>query len=268
MVIEPAGSLDLPDDGRPIVFLSDAHLGARSGDPRREDRLIEFLRRCEGRAAAVFFMGDLFDFWFEYRHAIPKGTFRTMRALAELVESGVYTAYFGGNHDFWVGSFLEREIGLAVFQEPTTARLHGRYVHLAHGDGLGPGDFGYKLLKRVLRAPLAIAGYRALHPDLGIPLARRVSALSHKHTLARDILLPRVLREIASRRIRGEVSAMVMGHIHEPAHFTDGAKDFLLIGDWMEAFTHVRLEAGRFSLYRQEGWTETRVSPEPFPFAF
>jgi UDP-2,3-diacylglucosamine hydrolase len=132
---------------------------------------------------------------------------------------------------------------------------------------LGPGDTGYKLLKRLLRAPWAIAAYRSLHPDLGIPLARRVSAFSHKHTEAREILLPRVLRDIAARRLRDGVTAMVMGHIHEPAHFQGNGKDFLLIGDWMDAFTHVRLEGGRFGLFRLDGANEVRWPPEPFPFA-
>jgi UDP-2,3-diacylglucosamine hydrolase len=259
--------LNLPDDGRPILFVSDVHLGARAGHPDREERLLGLLRGARERAQAVFLLGDLFDFWFEYRHAIPKGTFRIARALAELVEAGVPVAYFGGNHDFWVGSYLESEIGLAVFPEPVIATLQGRRVFLAHGDGLGPGDYGYRyFLKPLLRSRWAIALYRSgLHPDLGIPFARWVSAWSHKHTETREVLLPKVLRDIAAQRLGGDVSAMVMGHIHEPAHFQAGGKDFLLIGDWMDAFTHVRLEAGRFGLYQ---WTETgelHLSAEPFP---
>jgi UDP-2,3-diacylglucosamine hydrolase len=255
---------EIPNNGRPVVFVSDAHLGAPAGRPDREDRLIELIRSIRGQAAALFLMGDLFDFWFEYRHAIPKGTFRVARALAELVESGVPTAYFGGNHDFWVGSYLHDELGLSVFSEPVVLRLQDRLVYLAHGDGLGPGDNGYKLLKRVLRAPWAIAGYRSLHPDWGIPLARWVSGCSRKHTETRDVILARILRDVVQPRLRGEVTAMIMGHVHEPAHFQGDGRDFLLLGDWMDNMTHARLEQGRFTLYRLDGTQHVALEPEPF----
>jgi UDP-2,3-diacylglucosamine hydrolase len=256
---------EIPDDGRSIVFVGDAHLGAATGRPDREERLIELVRSLRGTAAALFVMGDLFDFWFEYRHAVPKGTFRIARALADLLDSGVSIAYFGGNHDFWVGSYLREELGLSVFQEPVVLRLQNRLVYLAHGDGLGRGDNGYKLLKRILRAPWAIAGYRAIHPDLGIPLARRVSGYSRKHTEAREVLLGRLLRDVVRPRVRGEVTAMVMGHVHEPAHMSANGRDFVLLGDWMDNMTHARLERGRFTLYQLDGTTHRPLATEPFP---
>lgn len=257
---------EIQDDGRPIVFVSDAHLGSRGGRADREDRLIDLLRSIRGDTAALFLLGDLFDFWFEYRHAIPKGTFRIARAIAEVVESGVVTAYFGGNHDFWVGTYLSEELGLHVFQEPVTLSLQGRRVHLAHGDGLGPGDNGYKLLKKILRARWAIEGYRALHPDLGVPLARWVSAFSHKHTQAREVILARLLRDVAIPRLQDGVTAMLMGHVHEPAHFRDGTRDYILCGDWMDNLTHVRMQGGAFTLLQLEPDGSHRVlASEPFP---
>ena len=257
---------EIRDDGRPIVFVSDAHLGSRDGRADREDRLIDLLREIRGEVAALFILGDLFDFWFEYRHAIPKGTFRIARAIAEVVDSGVPTAYFGGNHDFWVGTYLAQELGLQVYLEPVTLTLQGRRVHLAHGDGLGPGDTGYKLLKRILRARWAIAGYRSIHPDIGVPLARWVSAFSHKHTQAREVILARLLRDVAGPRLRGGVSAMLMGHVHETAHYRDGARDFILCGDWMDNLTHVRMQHGSFTLLRLEADGSHRpLASEPFP---
>jgi UDP-2,3-diacylglucosamine hydrolase len=256
---------EIPDNGKPVVFVSDAHLGAASGRPDREARLVELVRSLRGSAAALFLMGDLFDFWFEYRHAVPKGTFRIARALADLVDSGVPTIFFGGNHDFWIGSYLRDEVGLSVSQEPAVVRLQGRLVYLAHGDGLGPGDSGYKVLKRILRAPWAIAAYRAIHPDLAIPLARRVSGYSHKHTEARERVLGRILRGVVTPRLRGEVTAMVMGHVHEPAHLCGDGRDFVLLGDWMDQMTHARLEGGRFTLYQLDGATHRPVAAEPFP---
>jgi UDP-2,3-diacylglucosamine hydrolase len=256
---------EIPDNGKPVVFVSDAHLGAASGRPDREERLVELVRLLRGSAAALFLMGDLFDFWFEYRHAVPKGTFRIARALADLVDSGVPTAYFGGNHDFWIGSYLRDEVGLSVFQEPVVLRLQDRLVYLAHGDGLGPGDNGYKVLKQILRAPWAIAAYRAIHPDLGIPFARRVSGYSHKRTESRERVLDRILRGVVAPRIRGEVTAMVMGHVHEPAHIRGNGRDFVLLGDWMDQMTHARMEGGRFTLYQLDGTGHRPLPSEPFP---
>ncbi len=256
---------EVPDNGKPIVFVSDAHLGAALGRSDREDRLIDLIRSLYGSAAALFLMGDLFDFWFEYRHTIPKGTFRVARALAELKESGVPAAFFGGNHDFWIGSYLRDEVGLSVFQEPAVMRLQGRLVFLAHGDGLGPGDTGYKVLKRILRAPWAIAAYRAIHPDLGIPLARRVSGYSHERRETRAEALDRILRGVVAPRLRGDVTALVMGHIHEPAHLRGQGRDFVLLGDWMDQMTHARLERGQFTLYRLGESGHEPVAAEPYP---
>lgn len=258
-------SLQLSIPRGPIYFVSDVHLGAKVGVPEREAWLLELLSEIPGRSGALFVLGDLFDFWFEYRHAVPKGTFRISRAMADVVDSGVPVVYLGGNHDFWLGSYLEKEIGAAVSLEPITAELHGRRVHLAHGDGLGPGDGGYKILKAVLRNPLAIAGYRALHPDLGIPLGYHVSSISRKHTTAREVLLPRIVRDIARPRVRDQVEAMVMGHVHEPVHYQWSGRDFLIIGDWIANFTHVRMVDGEFQLMRRTNAGYTRIEPQALP---
>lgn len=263
--------IELTVDSGPIYFVSDVHLGAEIEthdiSPRtREDWLLELLAEVPGRAAALFVLGDLFDFWFEYRHAIPKGTFRIARALANAVDSGIPVVFLGGNHDFWVGSYLAEEVGLRMYLEPIEVRLHGRRIRLAHGDGLGPGDGGYKVLKRVLRNPLAIAGYRSLHPDLGIPLGWTVSSTSRKHTKVREVLLGKILRDVALPTLRGDVEAMVMGHVHEPAHFRSGGREFLIIGDWIEKFTHVRMIDGQFELYRRRpDGGHDRIPAEPFP---
>lgn len=258
-------SIRLSIERGPIYFISDCHLGAGPNTEERERRLIELLSELPGRAGGLFVLGDLFDFWFEYRHAIPKGTFRIARALAGVVDSGVPVVYLGGNHDFWVGTYLQEEVGLTMSLEPVTVRLHGRVVHLAHGDGLGPGDSGYKFLKAILRNPLAIAGFRSIHPDLGIPLGWRVSAMSRNHTKDREVLLPKILRDVARPRLRGDVEAMVMGHVHEPSHYRSNGREFLLIGDWIKNFTHVRMEEARFTLYRRDAGGESPVAADSFP---
>jgi UDP-2,3-diacylglucosamine hydrolase len=197
-------------------------------------------------------VGDLFDFWFEYRHAIPKGHFAVCRALAEIRRDGVPVLYFGGNHDFWAGSYLREEIGLAVAERPCTLELQGRRVFVAHGDGLGPGDTGYKVLKRVLRNRVAIALYRSVHPDIGIPFAYAVSSVSRRYSEPREVILPKLARDIATPELARGHDAVVIGHVHEPAHLRLGDRgEFLVIGDWLENFTYVVLEEGRFRLRRR-----------------
>ena len=263
--IEPACAFEVSEG--PIYLISDVHLGAPVGPPERESWLLELLAEVPARASALIVLGDLFDFWFEYRHAIPKGTFRIARAFADALDAGVPVYYLGGNHDFWIADYLKKEIGVTIFDHPIHARLHGRVVHLAHGDGLGPGDTGYKILRVILRNRLAIRAYRSIHPDLGIPFAHLASRLSRdSRDDLREALLPKIVRDVVNARVGGPVSAMVMGHVHEPVHFRDENREFLLIGDWIENFTHVRMERGDFQLFRRrEDGAQERLPAEPFP---
>ncbi|MBD3336468.1 MAG: hypothetical protein GF355_13225 [Candidatus Eisenbacteria bacterium] len=256
MTPTPADSSPAAGAGRkgPLLFFSDVHLGVDTDSGQRLDWLLELCHRARDRAAGVYILGDLFDFWFEYRRAVPKGHFRLLRGLAEIVDAGVPVTFLAGNHDFWVGSYLKSELGLAIFDEPITRELQDRRVYLAHGDGLGPGDTGYRIMKKVLRHPVAIALYRLLHPDLGIPLAHRVSAVSRRHTLAREVLLARIHRDIAVPLFQAGHDAVMIGHVHEPAHIREeapaGSRDFIVLGDWMKSFTFAEMEGGKFRLYR------------------
>lgn len=237
------------------LFISDCHLGAgsESEDRDRERRLLSFLEHEAAASSALFILGDLFDFWFEYRHAVPRHHFRTLTALRRLVEHGVSVTFVGGNHDFWAGSFLEREVGCRVHHEPVETEVLGRRLFLAHGDGLASGDRGYKALRALLRQPWAIAGYRWLHPDLGIPLARAVSRLSRRHRdETRFDPTPLVERVARPRYARG-VDGVVMGHYHHPTHLRFDGADFVILGDWIENDTFAALEDGSFHLRRWRG---------------
>ncbi|MBM3287887.1 MAG: UDP-2,3-diacylglucosamine diphosphatase [Candidatus Eisenbacteria bacterium] len=251
----------------PVVFISDAHLGASAGPPERAAWLVRFLESLRGRIGGLLIVGDLFDFWFEYRHAIPKGHFRVCRAIADIAREGVPCLYFGGNHDFWAGTYLEEEIGLSVAQEPRSIEVQGRRVYVAHGDGLGKGDGGYKLLKTILRNRLCIALYRGVHPDIGIPFAYRVSAVSRRHTEPREVLLPKLVRDIAGPALRGGHDAVVIGHIHDPAHVRLPEGEFFVIGDWIENFTYLEMVEGRISLKRwlPEGGSKTLAAESEPP---
>ena len=234
----------------PVVFLSDAHLGAPTGPAERAAWLVQFLEGLPRRIGGLLIVGDLFDFWFEYRHAIPKAHFQVCRVLAEITRSGVPVLYFGGNHDFWAGSYLRDEIGLQVTDGPATLEIQGRRIFVAHGDGLGSGDIGYRMLKAILRNKVCIALYRWIHPDIGVPLAYRISTVSRRHTLPREILLAKLLREIARPRLKEEHDAVVIGHVHDPVHLRSPSGEFLILGDWIDNFTYAVLEDGRFSLRR------------------
>ena len=198
-------------------------------------------------------MGDLFDFWFEYRHAIPKGYFPVLSRLEQLARSGIPITYLGGNHDFWIGDFLEKEIGIRVHQEPIEVDLQGRRAFLAHGDGLARGDRGYKILKRVLRHPLPVALFRLIHPDLGIAFARRTSHTSHRYTNTRETLVEGMLAEVAEEKLASGFDLVVFAHLHRPHHVSSDGKDFVILGDWVKHFTYAELVDGRISLKHWEG---------------
>ena len=166
----------------PVYFIADAHLGVRSREREapREERLHAFLGSLAGRASALVIVGDLFDFWFEYRTAIPRRHFATLAILRRLRESGVALTYLNGNHDFWLGRFLAAEVGIETHDGPLALEAQGRRLWVHHGDGLVGGDLGYRLLRSVIRHPASIALYGLLHPDLGIPLAHQVSRWSRQ----------------------------------------------------------------------------------------
>src|SRR5215831_17714406 len=184
-----------------VVFLSDAHLGAQTAELEapREARLHEFLKHLPPTTRALYIVGDLFDFWFEYRTAIPRRHFPTLVALRQLVESGVEVTMLNGNHDFWLGHFLEESVGVHTVYGAVALELQGRKLWVHHGDGLIGGDSGYKFLKKLLRSRTNIMLYQWLHPDFGLPLALRVSHWS-RSARVKPVPVPRLWNEIARPR--------------------------------------------------------------------
>jgi len=235
-------------------FIADAHLGPGSVDSNqaRERDLLAFLDKVTSERAALYVNGDLFDFWFEYGHAIPKRFVRVLQALGELRRRGIPVTYVGGNHDFWIGNYLARELDVSFSDEAVKLELQGRKIFLAHGDGFGPGDHGYKLLKRVLRNPLARGLFRWVHPDVGIPLATAVSHTSRHHAPRSPQSEEALVERLARPWLRQGFDAVVMGHLHRPLHHRGADGEFLILGDWIERRTYARLEEGRFSLLEFE----------------
>jgi UDP-2,3-diacylglucosamine hydrolase len=254
----------------PIYLFSDAHLGA--GDASAEDRkltLLEgFLAHVRSRPGAVYLNGDLFDFWFEYRQAIPRGHLRCLAALLETVRSGCPVTYVAGNHDFWVGDYLHQELGIQVEPGPVELELQGRRIFLAHGDGVLKRDGSYRLMRSILRSPLNNTLYRWIHPDLGIPLALAVSRRSAgRHHVDKPIPLDEIRAEVVLPQFARGRDAVVLGHFHTPLHERGDGTDFLILGDWMRHFTYVTLEGGVFQLWRWNEGKPVAVAPQAPPAA-
>jgi UDP-2,3-diacylglucosamine hydrolase len=233
-----------------VYFFADAHLGtdSRAREAAREARLHDFLTSLVGRASALYIVGDLFDFWFEYRTAIPRRHFGTLAALRRLREAGVAITYLNGNHDFWLGPFLRDDLGVVTHDGALALSLMGHRIWLHHGDGLGGGDLGYRLLKRVLRSPTSIALYGLLHPDLGIPLAHVISRWSRHSRGDRPLDGDRVWREIAAPRFAEGFDTVMIGHFHHAWERREGDRAAFMLGDWIEDFTYVVLRDGEFAL--------------------
>lgn len=238
---------------RPAIIVSDLHLGAV---PRaHEAAFVSFLKQVPDRTRDLVINGDLFDFWFEYGSVVLRGHFRVLRALADLVDAGVRVRLVGGNHDAWGGSFLRDEVGLELIEGPVLTEVGGRRTYLAHGDGLGSGDVGHKIFRRVSRHPWSIAAFRMIHPSLAVRLTGRVSATDEKFRHGdgpSDIQATR-LSEFATGLLRDDpaLELVALGHCHRP-ELTEVApgRFYLNTGDWLHHFSfgvvgpdEVRLES-------------------------
>jgi len=235
---------------RCAYFVADAHLGQGTPESNREREhdLLRLFDVVRGERAALYVAGDLFDFWFEYGHTIPKRYVAVLQRLGELRRAGLPVTYVGGNHDFWIGDYLRRELDVAFTDESLPLTIQGRRILLAHGDGMGPGDRGYKLLKRVLRNGVARRLFRWIHPDIGIPLATMTSHTSRHHA-PRELRGERWLLETLARPVfHAGFDALVLAHFHVPVHRRESEGELVVLGDWIEQRSYARLEGGVFRL--------------------
>jgi len=233
-----------------VVFLSDAHLGTegREREAAREARLHDFLATLPGRASSLYIVGDLFDFWFEYRTAVPRRHFPTLAALERLRKAGVDIVYLNGNHDFWLGTFLAETLGIRTVDGPVVLEQQGRRLWVHHGDGLVGGDLGYRMLRAVLRHPASIRAYQWLHPDLGIPLAHAVSGWSRRSRGEPPLEPERLWNEIAAPRFAEGFDAVIIGHFHHVYERRENGREFFVLGDWIDRFSYLELSEGKLEL--------------------
>ena len=170
--------------GKKIYFISDFHLGVPdyASSLEREKKIVRWLDFIKADAAELFLMGDVFDYWFEYKNTVPKGYVRLLGKLAELADSGIKIHYFTGNHDMWVFDYLPHEIGMTIYREPIQREYNGKKFYLGHGDGLGPGDHGYKFIKKVFANKFSQWLFARIHPNFGIWLMKYFSKTSRVAT--------------------------------------------------------------------------------------
>ncbi|MFH1687983.1 MAG: UDP-2,3-diacylglucosamine diphosphatase [bacterium] len=233
-----------------LYIFSDAHLGAN--DPRREqikrEKIAALFDRVRDDGDRLVILGDLFDFWFEYKHAIPKDHHRVTCWLSDLVERGVTVDYVSGNHDFWMDDFFTSQVGLRLHRDSFDMQYEGKRLHLVHGDGLAKSDGGYRLLKRVLRNRVNIWLYRKLPPDWAIPLAKWVAGSSRDYTSKREGSFVADYDQYAQAKLKAGYDIVAIGHLHIPTlkGFGDGL--YVNTGDFINHFSYARLSGGQMTL--------------------
>lgn len=243
-----------------VYFLSDTHFTYHSRASReRENRggFLRFLEEIRG-SGRLYLLGDIFDFWFEYRSVVPRYYPDIVAGLASLRSSGTRILLMGGNHDHWFGDYLRDAAGAEILSDPTVHELQGRRILLTHGDSLMPGDRGYKALKAVIRSRPAVALARMVHPDLLYAFAAAFSRSSKSITHRKTLAWADALTAIAEAEFFGRGNdAVVMGHVHLPRLRRFGERTFVILGDWETHRSHLRLSGGEFSLesFQNEGKT-------------
>jgi UDP-2,3-diacylglucosamine hydrolase len=234
------------ETGKKVYFLSDFHLGAPNDTEsrKREDRLVRFLQNARKDAGIIFIVGDIFDFWFEYKTVVPKGFVRILGTLAQLADEGIQLHIFTGNHDLWMQDYLSKELNAKLYFEPQQFTIQNTQFLIGHGDGLGPGDKGYKRLKKIFTNPICQWLFRWLHPDAGIQLANYFSRKSRAKTGNADEIFLGEDKEwlILYTKEKAKTMAVdffIFGHRHYAIDFKINEKSrYINLGDWIRLNTY------------------------------
>ncbi len=241
----------LPISAGQVFFIADTHFRNRDlpGETERRNRFLVLMGRIPSNAA-VLLLGDIFDFYFEYRSTVPKRYFDIFHALHQCSRRGVQLHFLGGNHDCWTRDFFPNELGITVHQEKIRIACQGRKILCAHGDLAMKGDVGYKVLRAFLRNRVVVAAARVLHPELLGAIASSVSKQSKSfRTGPHHEPIARKLGATAHKRFFSEGNdVFVMGHVHHPLHINEDGKEFLILGGWIEHYTYGKLVNGRLEL--------------------
>ena len=248
--------------GDKYYFISDIHLGTSLFEKTAvsEKRVVRWLDSIKTEAKALYLLGDIFDFWFEYRRAVPRGFTRFLGKLAELSDSGIEIYYFTGNHDIWVFDYLPKEIGVIVHKTPLVVDIAGKTFYLAHGDGLGDNSFSFKLIRGIFHNKACQMLFRLIHPDSGIELAH----LWARHSRKKDLYQPAAyfgenkerLVLYAKEYIRHHPNTdyLLFGHRHILLDLMLNHKSrIMIIGDWLRYFSYAVFDGKKLTLEQFEG---------------
>lgn len=244
-----------------IYFLSDFHLGApdHASSLQREKIIVRFLEEIKHDASEIFIVGDMFDFWYEYRKVVPKGFVRLLGKLAELSDLGIPMHFFVGNHDMWMRDYFQQELNIPVYYQPMEFERNGKKFLIGHGDGLGPGDHGYKRLKKVFRNPTSKWLFGILPPVIGVGLANFLSRRSRAQTGASEEVFLGEDREwliiYCQQKLKEKnIDFFVFGHRHLPIDYrlTYGSR-YINLGDWIRFFTYAIFDGQEMKLASYTG---------------
>jgi len=241
------------------LFASDFHLGmpTAEGSKIREKKIVNWLSKYQDEVDEIYFLGDVFDFWFEYKRAIPKGYSRLFGKFAELADAGIKLCFFKGNHDMWMFDYFEKEFDATIISNELELEIKGKKFYMHHGDGLGPGDTSYKFLKKFFRSSFCQWLFARLHPNLGIGIAQY---LSNSSRLAKGDILPDQGPEKESLQIylkaldqTKTADFYLCGHRHLPIEMDlpSGGK-YINTGDWFFHYTYAIFDGTHLKLREYE----------------
>ncbi len=253
-----------------IYFLSDFHLGApdHASSLERERILVQFLEEIKDQAAEIFFVGDMFDFWYEYRTVVPKGFVRLLGKIGELSDAGIPMHFFVGNHDMWMKNYFQQEFNMPVYYKPVEFERNGKKFLVGHGDGLGPGDHGYKRLKKIFRNPACQFLFGVFPPMLGMGLANYMSRRSRAQTGAKEEIflgedkewLIIYCKEVLQQK---KMDFFVFGHRHLPIDFRlNESSRYINLGDWIRYFTYAVFDGQEMVLKSYKGMDQKIIRNE------
>ena len=243
-------------EGKKIYFLSDFHLGVpdHASSITRERKVVAFLEKACDDAAVIFILGDLFDFWFEYKTVVPKGFVRILGKLADITDKGIPVHFFVGNHDMWMSGYFEKELNVSVYFNEKEFRFNDKTFLIGHGDGLGPGDHGYKFIKKIFRSPISKFIFGILPPNIGMSIAHYFSKSSRALTGTTDEKflgeenewLVLYCRDVLKQR---HYDYFIFGHRHLPIDLMLNDKSrYINLGDWIRYDSFAEFDGQSLSL--------------------
>ncbi len=249
-------TFDPLNKGKKIYFASDFHLGVpdEASSRARELRIVSWLNEISADAAEIFLVGDIFDFWFEYKRVVPRGYTRLLGKISELTDSGIAVHVFTGNHDMWIFDYLPKECGVTLYREPIERIWNGKKFMIGHGDGLGPGDHGYKFIKKVFANKVCQWLFARLHPNFGIGLANYFSGYSRSTTGDKDRIFLGEDKEwliIYCKEVlqKAHFDYFVFGHRHLPMEIklNENSK-YINLGEWLHSNTYAEFDGEKLAL--------------------